>query len=216
MLRSGQRDALCIGGVLSQARQSGDALAPSRLNQLGAHVKKAKPSLIERETALREELWPNSAKLIWTTKEDGYASIPRTITLIATLISVVTPRMDPSRVYLDLWARNRGAGIVEITNEVDFAACCGLASGTRAVRSWQERIVAIEHLGFIRIQRKGIRKFGFVLLLHPHDCVDKLRNDTSVTIPPWWGDLYFSRLREIRAPERGGGHISDDDMDLPF
>lgn len=28
---SGQHNAFCVGGVLSQARQSGDALAPSRL-----------------------------------------------------------------------------------------------------------------------------------------------------------------------------------------
>ncbi len=165
-------------------------------------MKKAKLSHSERRIALREELWPGSQNQIWSAKEDGFCSMPRTVPLIATLISELTPRIDPARVYVDLWARNFNEGIVEVTSEADMAACCGFASGTPTVRSWQERMAAIEHLGFIKVTRKGTRKFGYVLMLHPHDCVQNLKQSGVRKIPDWWWDLYTSRLRETGAPTR--------------
>jgi hypothetical protein len=156
----------------------------------------------DRRAALREELWPNSKDRVWSPEEDGYCTMPRTVPLIATLISHFTPSMDASQVYLDLWARNYPEGIVEIANEQDIAASCGFAIGTRTVRSWRERINAIARLGFIEIKGKATRDYAYILMIHPHDAVTRLRKNPDRHIPEWWWDLYTSRLREIGAPIR--------------
>ena len=91
---------------------------------------------------------------------------------------------------------------MEIGNEQDVANGCGFASGTRAVRSWRERITVLANLGFIEVHGKGTRDFAYVLMLHPHDAVARLKKAQPDRIPKWWWDLFTSRLRETGAPNR--------------
>ena len=53
---------------------------------------------------------------------------------------------DPGRVYLELLARHRDAGVVEMVTaeEHSYAAGC---SGNRGVRTWQVRVKLLEALG---------------------------------------------------------------------
>ena len=149
----------------------------------------------------REVYWPNSDSLVWTPKTGkGFFSAPRSLGLIATLIRLRAPKLDPSRVYIDLWARNFEEGVIEIGNEQDMAAACGYAQGTRSIRTWRERIDALVKMGFIRLAPSGTRKHGAVLLLHPDRVVATLRLDPSVSIPDWWLSLYDKRMREVGAP----------------
>ena len=127
--------------------------------------------------------------------------MPRTVSLIATLIRLLSPKLDPSRVYIDLWCRNRSEGIVEVSNEYDFASGTGY-TGTRRVRSWQERVAALETLGFVRVKPLGTRKFGFILLLHPHDVVASLREEDNTRVPDWWWDLFSNTLQDMGASLR--------------
>jgi hypothetical protein len=149
----------------------------------------------------REALWPNSDDLVWSPKlGKGYYSAPRTLSLIGTLIRQLSPKLDPSRVYFDLWARNFEEGIVEIGNEQDLAAACGYADGSRSIRTWRERIDALVKLGFVRLAPSGTRKHGFVLLLHPDRVVATFLKADKVRLPEWWLSLYQQRLRETGAP----------------
>lgn len=151
----------------------------------------------EKRTKLRESLFPNSKTLIWTTETGkGWSNMPRTVSLICTLIRHLSPTLDPSRIYFDLWCRNFEEGIIEIGNESDVASSCGYA-GTRRVRSWQERMSALEDLGFIQIAPLGTRKYGFVLMHHPHLVVAKWRLTDPNKLPDWWWSLFTNRLREI-------------------
>jgi hypothetical protein len=151
----------------------------------------------EKRAKLREMVFPNSKSLIWTTETGkGWTNMPRTISLICTLIRHLSPKLDPSRVYFDLWCRNFEEGIIEIGNESDVATSCGYA-GTRRVRSWQERVNALYELGFIRIAPIGSRKYGFILMHHPHLIVAHMRMRNANRLPDWWWSLFTNRLREI-------------------
>ena len=184
-----------------------------------ARSKKSRTSeLLRKRMELRDQLWPDAPHVVWDRsdlKEKGFTTLPRTVPLIGTLIRHLTDRLDASRAYLDLWGRAWDGGLVEIQDEEEVAASCGYATAGRNVRTWRERMVVLERLGFIRILPMGTRKYGYVLLVHPHDAVERLRHDDEHDVPDWWWTLFLKRANEIRAvlrsPHRIDGSESDSD-----
>ena len=155
----------------------------------------------QRRVRLRDERWERADKLVWSRQvEDGFVTIPRTLPLIATLIKRLSEKgADGSRVYLDLWGRVFDQGLVEVNDEKEFALCAGVADNTRTIRAWQERMRELEELGFIITAPSASRKYGFVLLLHPHAVVHLIHQDNPHRIPGWWLDLYRDRVDKIGA-----------------
>src|SRR4051812_23946125 len=92
---------------------------------------------VERRRQLRDLIWGADVENdIWHKREKGFCTIPRWLTLIATLIRLLTRNVDASRVYMDLWSRQYEDGFLEVSDEQEFAATCGYANGPRGVRSW--------------------------------------------------------------------------------
>lgn len=103
---------------------------------------------------------------------------------MALLDQLRTKGKDAARVYLDLWCRQMDDSFVDVTSEADFAFSSGFISD-RNVRSWQERIRELEELGFVKVESRGNRKFGYILLRHPHRVVKELREKNLVP-QNWW------------------------------
>lgn len=172
--------------------------------------------LLRKRMELRDQLWPDAPVVVWDRsdrKEKGFTTVPRTLPLIGTLIRHLTDRLDASRAYFDLWGRSWDGGLVEITDEEEVAASCGYATAGRNVRTWRERMVVLERLGFIRIKPMGTRKYGYVLLIHPHDVVERLRHEDNARVPDWWWSLFLKRMNEIRAVLRSP-HLSASGNDV--
>jgi hypothetical protein len=151
-----------------------------------------------RRREFRDSLWPDANSIAYDRHvEKGFATIPRTLPIVATLVKELTAKIDASRVYLDLWGRAFDDGLVEIDDEFEFAYACGYNFESRARRTWHERMVKLENLGFIRAKAKGPRRFGYVLLVHPHLAVQQLR--VAGLLPVWWLELFDRRIREIGA-----------------
>jgi hypothetical protein len=104
---------------------------------------------------------------------------------------------DISRVYFDLWCRQMDDSFVEVTDEESFAYSSGYSTPGRNVRSWRERIEMLRDLGFISVRPNGSRKYGYILLHHPHRVVCKLRAQRKVN-EAWWG-AFTKRASEIGA-----------------
>ncbi len=151
-----------------------------------------------RRREFRDFLWPDAARVAYDRHiENGFATIPRTLPIVATLVKALTDKIDASRVYLDLWGRAFDDGLVAIDDEYEFAYACGYNFASRARRTWHERMLRLEDLGFIRAKPKGPRRFGYVLLIHPHLVVQQLR--AAGRLPDWWEELFDRRVREIGA-----------------
>jgi len=166
-------------------------------------AKKVKKTPEERRVALRDSLWPGAKSRVWKrTEEDGFSTIPRTLPLIGTLIRVLTKDLDASRAYFDLWGRVFDEGLVDVLDEEEFAASCGYPTSGRNVRTWRERIEALVALGLVEVKPKGTKKFGYILLIHPHDAVQRLRKNRKKDIPEWWWSLFSKRVAEIGATLR--------------
>lgn len=152
----------------------------------------------ERKRAeLRAQQFPNENPLeLWTGKDEkGFFSAPRSLPLVVRLINQLADKsIDPTTVYLDLVARHMGAGIVEMVAEEDHAFSAGYG-GNRAARTWRDRMEVLEGLGFIKVRRRGPRRYGYVLLVHPSLAVKRLRDQGRV--PDEWWEVYISRQMEV-------------------
>src|SRR5438552_7236469 len=96
---------------------------------------RSRENAVARREQIRKEFW--SEEDLWgVEKEQGWSRIPRTISLLLTLLDYkeLSGRENVSRVYLELYARHMDNGIVEITNEVEFTFACGY-SPDRGLRS---------------------------------------------------------------------------------
>lgn len=154
-----------------------------------------------RRQELRDNLWPGEGDKLWhRSTEDGYSTIPRTLPLVMTLIDQLKDKgRDISRVYFDLWCRQIDDSFVEVTDEESFAYSSGFTTTGRNVRSWRERIEMLRDLGFISVQPNGSRKYGYILLHHPHRVVLELKAQGKINVgDPWWG-AFSKRASEIGA-----------------
>lgn len=160
---------------------------------------KVRKNASEKRRELRDRLWPDAGKVIWSRQtDDGYFSVPRTLPLVMTLINEVAPKPkgDPSRVYCELWSRVFDEGFIEMEDEADHAFAAGFTTA-RGIRTWRERMDALADLGFIRVKPDGSRKYGYVLIVHPHDVVESLRKAKKV--PEGWYNTYVDRAGKIGA-----------------
>ena len=162
-------------------------------------VTKPATKAANKRLQLRETLWPGIETQLWhRTKEDGWSTIPRTLPLIMTLIDLLKPGWDASRVYLELWCRQFDDSFVQIDDEEGLAYSCGYLTAPRNIRSLRERLNLLQDRGFIEIKPNGSRRYGYVLLLHPHKVAKKIReNHSSPEIrDKWWG-AFTRRAIEI-------------------
>jgi hypothetical protein len=157
----------------------------------------------ERREKMRDSLFPGEEPWLGA-KEVGWFRAPRTLPLILGLIDSkqLSGRLRPSPVYLELWARDMGEGFIEIKDEQEHAYGSGY-SGSRALRTWQERMRTLEKLGFIKIKQVQNRIYGCVLLVHPAAVIEGLLKDGKIN--KTWVDTYTVRqieTKELTLEER--------------
>ena len=139
-----------------------------------------------------EDLWTGEA-------EKGFFQAPRSLPLVLALLSTkaISENRDPSSVYLELFSRQRGEGVVEMVQEAEHAFAAGY-SGSRAVRTWQERMKILEDIGFIRTVNAGNQRYKYVALIHPTNVIQRLREKNMVD-DSWW-NAYLANKRETKEP----------------
>ncbi|HUK31198.1 MAG TPA: hypothetical protein VLV89_08790 [Candidatus Acidoferrum sp.] len=152
----------------------------------------------ELRELIRKKLWPGDDA--WTGEnEKGFFQSPRTLPLIMLLISMkrIGTKGNAARVYLELWSRHMGGGVIEMKHEGEHAYAAGYV-GNRAMRTWRDHMVLLEKNGFIKIKGSGNQRFKYVLLLHPTAVVEKLRLENKVD--PHWLGTYELRQIETKEP----------------
>jgi hypothetical protein len=160
---------------------------------------KYKTAGTQKREQYKAEFWPKDIAWTGEAPEQGWFRAPRTLPFLLVLLSdkkVTGGTADCGRVYLDLLARHRDSGIVEMANEGDHSYAAGYP-GTRGVRTWKERMKLLEDLGFIKSRKGGNQQYKFVLLVHPTLIVQRLRDKKKIG-DHWWESY---RARQIDAKE---------------
>jgi hypothetical protein len=134
----------------------------------------------------------------------AFFQAPRTLSMVLSLLSCkeISGNFDPGPVYLELWSRHMGDGLIELAHEEEHAYAAGY-SGKSALRRWRERIAILEKWGFILIRGSGLRRHSHVLLRPPAVVVEELRQQGLVDSQ--WYQAYRDlqiRVGEV-APESG-------------
>lgn len=152
----------------------------------------------DRRGQLKGRYWPNDEA--WNGTGSGWFKGPRTLPLVLALLSekALNGGRDLSRVYLELLARHMDGGVIEIGNESDHAYAAGY-TGTRAIRTWYERMERLERLGFIKSKHVGNQRYKLILVVDPVVAVTELRKK-GVVPDPWW-EAYTLRLMETKEAD---------------
>jgi len=106
------------------------------------------------------------------------------------------PAGDASRVYLDLWLRAFDEGFVNVIDDEELAYSSGY-TGSRAARSWRERVFTLSELGFIDVKARGNTEVGYVLIWNPLRVCAQLHADGKVDTE-WWTS-FVGRALDIGA-----------------
>lgn len=94
--------------------------------------------------------------------------------------------------YLDLVAHHMGQGVVELLHEEDHA----FAAGYSSPRAWRDRMKVLEEAGFIKATTTGNRKYAKVLLVHPENAMQSLRDAGKIPNDLW--QAYRNRAIEVK------------------
>jgi len=166
----------------------------------------------ERRAQHKERYWKTEES--WNGTGSGWFKGPRTLPLILALLSLreLTGGRDVARVYLELLARHYDGGVIEIGNEADHAYAAGY-TGTRAIRTWHERMQLLEKLGFIKTRRVGNQRYKLVLLADPLITIAHLYRQGRV--PEDWWEAYTLRLLETKEADEVRLHSLTTGFELP-
>jgi len=164
---------------------------------------KAKSGAELRREQIKGNFFPNDD--LWTGhKETGWFASPRTLPLILSLIDSkpISGTKSASLVYIELLSRHRSDGVIEMAPEAEHAFASGY-EGSRAVRSWQERMKTLEKNGFIKTAKVGNERYKYIALIHPTAAVQKLYDDGKIS-NSWWSAYFARRLdtKELSQDER--------------
>lgn len=153
----------------------------------------------KKRAQLRDEFFPETERLWLGPEEKGYFCAPRSLPLLLDLLKSkeISGKQNPSSVYIELLSRHMGEGIIEMVHEEDHASASGY-TGTRATRSWRDRMRILEDIGLIKTVKKGNRPYAYVALIHPTIVVERLHEEGKVP-EDWWND-YRSRQIETKEP----------------
>ncbi|KIO38404.1 hypothetical protein [Shewanella sp. cp20] len=124
----------------------------------------------EKRITLMETLW-TEAELAsfhtWDRKvQNGFTTIPRTMTYIGKFINKHSPGKPLSDTYLTLWCHVFDESFIEIKNKNEFATESGF-SGERAVTTWTGRMRKLEELGFIKSKDGSSGEFSYLIITNP-------------------------------------------------
>ena len=150
---------------------------------------------------MRGELWPElDTSLLWDrTVNDGYSSIPRTLSLITNMIDDLAKKhtgksVAAGKTYFALWCRVWDENMLTIENESVYAIESGY-SGERNVTTWRQHMKVLQELAFIDTKEGAYGPYNFVLIYNPYLVLKKLKSQ----IPASYYQLLLQRAIEIGA-----------------
>jgi hypothetical protein len=160
-------------------------------------------AIVEKQIELRQKLWPQITDTdLWLRKErDGFATIPRTLPLIMSIMDALTGKgKRVSSAYLVLWCQVMDEVFFEVKNEQALAFACGF-EGERAVRTWRERMRDLQSLGFIDFKPGANGDITYILLLNPYHAIRRHREAKNPSITDKRYNSLIARAHEIKADD---------------
>jgi hypothetical protein len=139
-------------------------------------VRKPRKKIAKKIIDLRTRLWPNLEEdELWNRDVyDGFTTVPRTMPIIMNIIDQLSSGSKHTSItYFALWGQAFDEMYVSLQNADDLAFHSGF-TGQRAVRTWRERIKALDDLGFILTAPGTSGQYSHALIINPHFVIRRL------------------------------------------
>lgn len=156
------------------------SVATLALNETQRKKRKSKAHL--NAMKMREQLWPElDVGLLWDRNfNDGYSSIPRTLSLMTNIIDDLSKKhtgksVPAGKTYFALWCRVWDENMLTIENEAVYAIEAGYI-GERNVTTWRTHMRVLQELGFIDAREGAYGPYNFVLIYNPYLVLKRLKD----------------------------------------
>lgn len=119
--------------------------------------------------ATRMELFPGvTESQLWSRKkENGFATIPRTLPLICLIADSLTKSTPVSSTYLDLWCRMYDEGYVKLDKPQEQALGSGFTTA-RGPSIWATRLDLLEKHGWIKLAPGAFGSRSYAVIFNPY------------------------------------------------
>jgi hypothetical protein len=158
-------------------------------------------SILKRQLDTRERLWPGvSNERLWYRRDrDGFASVPRTMPLIMSIMDDLSGKGFPvGQTYLEMWCRLFDECFLTLNRPEELAFHSGF-SGQRAVRTWKDRVRRIRDLKFIDLKPGPLGELSYALFWNPYHVI-RAHHETGEVQEAKWTALMV-RANEIGATD---------------
>ncbi|MDE3022810.1 MAG: hypothetical protein KGI54_13295 [Pseudomonadota bacterium] len=163
-------------------------------------VKRGADKINQKVNRLKEQFWPEIPdEQLWDRKvRDGFITTPRAMPLMMSIIDDATKGKPAGFAYFALWARSLNECIVEIKDPGSMAYEIGF-TGERRIKPWQDRILSLENLGFIKTAPGASGKYSVILLLNPYKVFYQLKMDKKIQEESY--NVLLMRAQDIGADD---------------
>jgi len=175
------KKTLAPGAARSESPKVAASAAPlldltlAQAAALNATQKKKRKSKAHKNVmTMRAELWPDlDENQLWRRNvNDGFSTIPRTLSLIASIIDDLAKKetgksQAAGKTYFGLWCRVWDENLLIIDNETAYALEAGYG-GERNTTTWRAHMRTLQKLGFIDVKDGAYGPFNYVLLFNPY------------------------------------------------
>jgi hypothetical protein len=155
----------------------------------------------EKNQKLRAKLWPGitDRQLLNRLERHGFATIPRTMPLLMSMMDGMSKNKPVSAVYLEIWCRANEEGFAILKHD-DMAFHAGF-SGERAIRTWKDRLRVLHELGFIDLKPGASGPESYALVWNPYHVVEQHRRARAPGLTEMRYNALVARMSEIGATD---------------
>lgn len=159
-------------------------------SQIVMKAKKTKAD--QRRETQRNELFPHVADYqLWQSGLYGWCLMPRTMPLILHAIRGLSKGASAAETYLALWSNCMSESLVEMSAKANLIASAGYEGKTKE-RTWKQRMLKLEELGFIKIASGKHGDISCVLILNPHLVLKRLHEEQN----PYLDETIYNAIVE--------------------
>ena len=153
----------------------------------------------DKNLKLRGKLWPGvtDAELWNRLERHGFATIPRTMPLLMSIMDGMSKNKPVSSASLEIWCRAYEEGFAILKHD-EMAFHAGF-SGERAVRTWKERLRILNELRFIDLKPGASGPESYALVRNPYQVVHQHHVGATPGLTEIKYNALIARMSEIGA-----------------
>jgi len=174
-----------------------------------------KSKIDARQRELRGRLWPDiTDDDLWVRQNSkGFATIPRTMPLMMSVMDQMSKTKPVSSAYFELFCRGFDDCMIVLNKPKEMAFHAGF-DGQRGERTWRERLKILEQLGFIRLKEGPSGAMSYALILNPYHVI-KAQYGKHFGITSESYNALLARVAEIGAKDLDERALPEKEPALP-